>query len=368
MRRRTTLITLLLLAVVVAVPIILTWRMVRLERLNHVLIAAVNHNHPAAARRLLKQGADPNAKVAPEDRRTLWKRMWDMIQNRHVSTPIRYPSVLEAAIEGWPDDNTDPDHADMVRALADAGADINSRFTHVIHHPMLTEPESHGTTPLVEAARWNKWKTVQVLLDHHADVNATDNYAGETCLMYAAVSGELGIVQALLSHGARVNTQDKRGETALFWVLHDGSTIGDAVDLLMMRDASSPSLHVQAIVACLLRHGAQINARDKNGETPLIAATSGRFATADLVHLLLEHGADVNVQDRFGATALYHAVEFDPNSMKEKVDKAIILQLLSYGANPNRAGKNEQTPLMLAKQEKRPDLVALLQKYGAKEK
>jgi ankyrin repeat protein len=51
----------------------------------------------------------------------------------------------------------------------------------------------------------------------------------------------------------------------------------------------------------LLDYAADINAKDKNGATALMAASEAR--NAELVKLLLDHGADVNIQDKQGKTA-----------------------------------------------------------------
>jgi hypothetical protein len=79
-RKRTALLTLLLLIGLIAVPVVLTWREVRQEQLNHALIAAVDRNEAAGVRRLLRQGADPNAQVHTDDKRSLWKQVWDRLR------------------------------------------------------------------------------------------------------------------------------------------------------------------------------------------------------------------------------------------------------------------------------------------------
>ena len=66
----------------------------------------------------------------------------------------------------------------------------------------------------------------------------------------------------------------------------------------------------------LLDYGADINAKDKNGATALMAASEAR--NAELVKLLLDHGADVNIQDKQGKTA--HALASDP-TIKEILAK-----------------------------------------------
>ena len=52
----------------------------------------------------------------------------------------------------------------------------------------------------------------------------------------------------------------------------------------------------------LLDRGADVNARNVGGDTPLLAAL--RREHFDIVPLLLEHGADANVRDRNGVSAL----------------------------------------------------------------
>ena len=61
-----------------------------------------------------------------------------------------------------------------------------------------------------------------------------------------------------------------------------------------------------AVNALLLENGAAINAREVNGRTALMYASSGPFA--ETVELLLEKGADVNIQGTAeGFTALMTA-------------------------------------------------------------
>ncbi len=61
------------------------------------------------------------------------------------------------------------------------------------------------------------------------------------------------------------------------------------------------------MVKSLLEKGANVNARDENGNTPLhLAAKEGNF---EIVKLLVTHCADVLIKDRWGKTPLDYARE-----------------------------------------------------------
>jgi ankyrin repeat protein len=81
----------------------------------------------------------------------------------------------------------------------------------------------------------------------------------------------------------------------------------------------------------LLQRGANVNAQDHQGYTPLTTACSTDDAGEDMVKLLLEHKADTEFQTKIGEldnlTALMCAVR---GGMED-----IARLLLEAGANPN---------------------------------
>lgn len=96
--------------------------------------------------------------------------------------------------------------------------------------------------------------------------------------------------------------------------------------------------------------GANIEARDDNGETPLIRAVE--FGKPDVVELLLDSGANVEAKDNGGTTALFEAtvryVLSTKASSKQTDYLAIIKLLLGKGADVNAADKSGDTPMHYA--------------------
>ncbi|MET0625374.1 MAG: ankyrin repeat domain-containing protein [Pyrinomonadaceae bacterium] len=83
---------------------------------------------------------------------------------------------------------------------------------------------------------------------------ANDNVKGRTPLMLAAFRGDAAAVVNLLERGADVNARDADGDTALMFAAFRGHGL---------------------VVALLLQYGANVYARARNGWTARRAAQSG---------------------------------------------------------------------------------------------
>ena len=121
----------------------------------------------------------------------------------------------------------------------------------------------------------------------------------------------------LLSHGAEPAARDKYARTALHVACEKqrgdvaAALLEWAPALLSLRDAAGNcALHEAAepaLVALLCAAGADLDAPDARGDTPLhVAARSGRDA---LVECLLARGADAARPNAEGRTPLHHACE-----------------------------------------------------------
>jgi ATP-dependent DNA helicase RecG len=77
----------------------------------------------------------------------------------------------------------------------------------------------------------------------------------------------------------------------------------------------------QEIAAFLLQNGADVDARNKMGVTPLMVASWSGFD--QMVELLLKAGADSELKDENGTKAASHAREVQDNETREKILKLL---------------------------------------------
>ncbi|MGN1309765.1 MAG: ankyrin repeat domain-containing protein, partial [Akkermansia sp.] len=153
-------------------------------------------------------------------------------------------------------------------------------------------------------------------------------------LLEAAREGNAECVRQLLDRGADIEAKDKDGETALIRAAWYGKT---------------------EVVSLLLDRGADIEAKDKYGYTPLIkAAEEGK---KEVVSLLLDRGADIEAKDEFGYTALIKAAKYG----KTKV----VSLLLDRGADIEAKDKYDYTALIKAVGNGKTEVVRLLLDRGA---
>ncbi len=140
---------------------------------------------------------------------------------------------------------------------------------------------------------------------------------GDTALHRAAGCGHVRILELLLNHGADVNAKDRAGNTSLHmasfnwsnWVASDWfNSMGQETWCWteIKLETSDMSLDVTRL---LLDHGADVNAVDIRGETPLYNAIKN--GQKSVTQLLLARGADVILENQSGHTPLTLASEYE---------------------------------------------------------
>jgi len=153
------------------------------------------------------------------------------------------------------------------------------------------------------------------------------------------VSGLAAVAMALLDKGAEVNATNSGGSTPLHYAAENG--------------------HAE-LVMTLLHEDADVDAKNMHGSSPLhTACADGR---AEVAMVLLEEGADVNAETSSGRRPLHSACEAGHTE--------VAMVLLEKGADVNAHTNTGYTPLRSHTFYSFPhntDLVKLLVGYGAEE-
>ena len=298
--------------------------------------------YPLPAQLLLERGADVNARNKNQETPLHIASSLSMLEvarmlldhganihaeNVHGQTPLHIMS--QRAIHTR-------DESDLVQLLLSQGAEVNAR-------------DKNQATALLLACIHCKPKTAEGLLENGADIRAvnihgqnalhlvshTDLYQGpsqdqfklelatillergvdingrdkdeSTPLHLASRRGEEVITKVLLNHRAQVNAEDTRGQTSLHHVILGyqhylpDSRMDDwglSIPCIRMRRLRSANRLAQQ----LLERGADVNAQNKDLETPLHLAS--RLRLHEMARIFLKHGADVNVKNSEGKSPL----------------------------------------------------------------
>ena len=151
-------------------------------------------------------------------------------------------------------------------------------------------------------------------------VGAALAHAQTESLFQLAKDGTPESIQAAISNGADVNAFDKYGLTPL---------------MIAARFNTIPE-----VITTLLRAGAVIEARGSDGSTPLMYA-AGKNQNPEVITALLKAGADITARDANGMTPLLAAALSNPNPM-------VITTLLKAGADIGARNRDGSTVLMAA--------------------
>ncbi|XP_045576065.1 ankyrin repeat and SOCS box protein 16 isoform X1 [Salmo salar] len=197
-----------------------------------------------------------------------------------------------------------------------------------------------------------------------------------SALRLAASKGHSGCVEELLFRGAEVDA-DPGGSTAL----HDACIGGhdSCVQLLLAHgadpdllaeDGSAP-LHLCSTAQTfqcaelLVMGGAEVNVLTSETKlTPLHVVA--RRGLEEHVKLFLSHGADVSARNREGETPLNAACGGAERPAEAGRYLRVVQMLLGAGADPCTAGRKHHTPLHNACSNCSPRIVEILLQHGAK--
>lgn len=182
----------------------------------------------------------------------------------------------------------------------------------------VDEKNGKGETPLMLAVIGSKAGAVDALLAAGADVNAA-NSGGASVAALSVQYGNPDTLVLLLDRGAHMDSKDFLGDPLLFCAAYHGSAA--MVRLLLGRGAKPLGLGYHGTILqhavygkspevfkLLIAGGADINAADKWGETPLM--TAAREGDLSVTASLLGLGAKTGARNEGGKTACDIAAEY----------------------------------------------------------
>ncbi|HEV2198673.1 MAG TPA: ankyrin repeat domain-containing protein [Bryobacteraceae bacterium] len=278
------------------------------------LFQAIQKSDPAAIKRALDRGIDPNERNAED-------------------TPALMAAVLYA-------------DAGCVKLLLDRGADPNAI-------------NKAGATALMWAMP--DVAKAKLLIASGADVNARSKNLQRTALLVAAsYPGSVAVLQLLLDHGADLHAKDRLGMHALGRAAVSADV--DVVRYLVDRgcDPNEPGYgttvryarQYRPTLEYLLSKGARI---EKDA-----LAMSAHWQDPPLIEKWIERGADVNAE-----AGPYHRTALMTAAASEQAGAATVKLLLEKGANPNAEDIDGERPLDWAIYRADRDKIAALEKFGA---
>jgi ankyrin repeat protein len=315
-----------------------------------------------------------------------------------IAVNKNYPSVIEVLLANKADVNV-PDNSGNTPLLTAAGhGQVKIAQTLLAAGADPNMETNQGRTPLSFAAGSGSPETVKLLLDAKADPNGGKLDAP---LLAAIHKKDIASAELLLLAGANPETKGAvdwginiGGEqyygnsdasvTPLFLAIqtkqlpmvqlllkfkadpNDSQTDGEP---LLLRALDEPD-----ILEALLAAGGKVDSRSANGDLLLDYAIGEKYAAS--VEILLKHGANPNAPNFQGFTPLHYAAG-------NIVDDKIFELLFDYKADPNVRNDQGRTPLDLLKERLRDlressldspaevainELIDLLHRHGALDK
>ena len=185
----------------------------------------------------------------------------------------------------------------LTKLLLEAGADANFR-------------DQSESTPLHQV---QNPETVSLLIElGKANINAA-NKRGCTPLLTMLSSYHTETILKLLEYGPNCNAVDNEGNGVLHIALKQWSSNSN-------------------IIAALIKAGANPNLPNRDGLAPILALGRNSRDTDTILDLLLANGADINVRDRTGETLFFYTVANMPYTFDAESHKDL-KEMISRGAS-----------------------------------
>jgi ankyrin repeat protein len=241
------------------------------------MLMAITNNHLDVAKFLLEKGADPNGT-------DWWGRapVWSAIEmrDRDLGRNNEHEIDRDAAFQ-------------LIQMLLERGANVNARTKEV-------PPIRRFVTPL-------------------GDLSWVD-FTGQTPFLRAALAGDIEVMRLLLSKGADPNIATEAGTTALMAAAGVNWMTGQTY-------TESNAASMEAVKLCMEK-GGDVNAANSMGVTAVIGAANR--GSDDILEFLVKNGARLDVKDKEGRTPLVWAqgVFLATNAPEQKTSTMALIKRL----------------------------------------
>ena len=244
----------------------------------------------------------------------------------------------------------------------------------IAHGANVNYQSSDGTTALWLAVP--DWDKTKLLLNNGADVNHKIGGYG-ILVKLAAIPGTLKLFHLLIDKGAElkksasdnylVYNAASSGDTALLgFLLRSGFNVNDSVSFGDHPINNAVAFRTFATLKMLVDNGADVNVVEWipqgldafKGFTPLMSAAVEHDKPS--FQYLLEHGANPNAKSKQGYTPLMLLEQ------SETDDPEMTLALIKHGANVSEKAQDGTDALYYAKEKGKTPSVAILEKYANK--
>ena len=261
-----------------------------------------------------------------------------------------YSALMAATLSG---------SVDQMQVLIDHGANVNYQAPDTTTALWLAVPDYDKT---------------KLLLDHGADVNHKIEGYG-VLVKLAAMPGTINIFHLLIDRGASLKSSAPdnyllysaaaSGDTAIVgFLLRNGFNVNDSI-AVGDYPINNALLYLSFdVLKMLVDNGANVNVRQwipfgldaLKGFTPLMFAAVANDKPSILY--LLEHGADPNARNKQGYTPLMLFVQSDSE------DPEMALAFIKHGAIVSQEALDGTDALYYARQKGNTPTVVLLEKYA----
>jgi ankyrin repeat protein len=195
-----------------------------------------------------------------------------------------------------------------------------------------------------------------------------------TAVHTAAAAGHTAVVEQLVDLGVAVDLKNGYRETPLWLALHGKhldtarALVALGADVCAVGGPSNVPLvsslceagRLESVQVCRIEFGAPLDQRDNNGCTPLHSASL--YCKGAIVSFLLLHGADVNARSTEGESPL---MKLARNAWNDADCLPVATVLVEGGADVCLATNKGVTALHVACKARKPRTALLLVQHGA---